>query len=40
MRARDRQRAIADPLLVPSNVFTDANHYTGCTHLVQAVMED
>jgi hypothetical protein len=32
--------AIADPLLLPSNVFTDANYYTGCTHLVQAVMED
>ena len=32
--------AIADPLLLPSNVFTDANYYTGCTHLVQAVMEE
>ncbi len=32
--------AIADPLLLPSNVFTDADYYTGCTHLVQAVMED
>jgi hypothetical protein len=32
--------AIVDPLIGPSNVFTDANYYTGCTHLVQAVMED
>ena len=32
--------AIADPLLLPSNVFSDADYYTGCTHLVQAVMED
>jgi hypothetical protein len=32
--------AIVDPTILPSMVFTDANYYTGCTHLLQAVMED
>jgi hypothetical protein len=32
--------AIVDPLILPGNVFHDADYYTGCTHLVQAVMEE
>ena len=32
--------AIVDPVLFLGDPFTDANYYTGCTHLLQAVMED
>lgn len=34
------QEAIADPLLSLASPLTKANYYTGCTHLVQAVMEE
>lgn len=32
--------AIAAPFLTADDPFTDADYYTGCTQLVQAVMED